>query len=258
MKETSIIKSASKKQKITDEYETCQREETFHIEKKVAREIQEDANGTKTVREVETSTSNNKSRSSTQILRHKEIAKATIEYLNLKDPMLIMNRSPFARKRFQDLDIEKCGFLTKFPTFDLATATSEMYTEALQTYMAAVFVDYTWDEIMNCNGTFRLIDFENILINKLIWNAAFSADAKEDEELTKIVNDKTGSIKLSNFDISNRTANIKLTVGLFELALVLKNVDPFLLLLIPDKMSQARVRTHTRCLANDVLDEPDD
>lgn len=252
------IKSASKKKKTTDEYETSQREETFHIEKKVAREIQEDANGTKTVREVETSTSNNKSRSTTQILRHKELAKATIEYLNLKDPMLIMNRSQYARKRFQDLDVEKCGFLTKFPKFHLSTATPEMYTEALQTYMAAVFVDYTWEEIMNCDGTFRLIDFENIMVNKLVWNAAFSADTKEDPELFKIVNDSSGSIKLLNFDITNRTASIKLTVGSFELALTLKHVDPFLLLLIPDKMSQARVRTHTRCLANDVLDEPDE
>ncbi len=253
----------SKKQKIIDEFETSQRNEFFHIEKKVAREILETANGVRTVHEVETSTSNNNSFTQSQISRHKEVARQTLEHLNIKEPSQLVNHSHIARQRIRDIEDERSAFYKRYPGFTIVPNNpqkedKEQFTEALQTYFAAAFVDFTWAEIMEADGAFRRIDFERILVNKLIWNALSGPLVSESPSVERIVNDKSASISLVTFDMYEHTANVLLSIPCadnFKLTIKLKDVDPFLLMLIPDAESQIRVRNFTRSLANDVINE---
>ncbi len=251
--------ATKKKLQIVDEVETSQKEEFFHIEKKVAREIHEDVNGLKTVHEVETSTANNQSKTNSQIQRHKQIAKETIEHLNIKDPSQLMSHSYVARKRFRDIYFEKCNFQRKYKNFTLnllknhdieinKKIQNNMFEDAKDDFMCAPFVDFTWEEIMNADGGFRLSDYEKILLNKLIWNAAFLKD--DDIKLKNVIEDKTAIIKLEDFDMVQHIATVNLIVPSCDVNLSLKltNIDPFLLMLIPDKQSQALVRTITQSL----------
>ncbi len=255
------ITKLSKKHKYTDECETSQRDEIFHIEKRIAREILEGCNGERRVRELETSTSNNKSFSQTQITRYREVAQQTLEHLNIVEPAKIANHSHVARRRICDIESERSDFYRRYPHFTIIhnepqKQELEQLAEALEIYMAAPLVDFTWQEILNAEGTFRVIDFERILINKLVWNAVYSPICKDDPSTARIVNDQTGRITLETFDVEEHTATVLLTVACaddFKLHIKLKDVDPFLLMLIPDAKSQIRIRNFTRSLATDII-----
>ncbi len=313
MKRQNILIIASKKRKVSDECETTEKNELIHTEKQIEREILE-VDGQKTIKEVETSSTNNQSLTRSIILRHKETAKTTIEHLKLTEPNLIIAHSPMARRRYCDIDYEKQSFHRKYPKKFILPSHLEnkpledliaelknkheytqliqeyedpenkskekqlikdkcikilekrelerqiISTEALKTYLAAPFVDFTWFEIMNSTIVFQQIDLERILLNKLVWNAVFTKDINENETLSMVINDKSGKITLDSFDVDRKTASIRLIVEShnIDILLNLRNVDPFLLLLIPDKISQSRIRTYTTSFAQDVLSSRED
>ncbi len=248
-KQNAII--ASKKRKVTEETEITQKDEIVHVQTQIERQISE-VDGKKTVHEVEVSTTDNQSTTRSIILRHKETAKITVERLKITEPTQLLQHSHIARTRYRDIETERSSFYNKYPDFNLND--SDVCIEALRTYLAAPFVDYTWYEIMDSSANFRASDIERILLNKLVWNAVFSKEAKEDDTLRKIIDDKTGELSLKSFD-TNGSAFITLRVPTHDIDLIveLKYTDPFLLLLIPDKISQARVRNYATSMANDVL-----
>ncbi len=239
---------ASKKRKVKEETELREKAEFEHIEKLIEREICE-IDGKKTIREVETSKTDHQALTRSLILRHKETAKATLEHLKKTDPSELMTHSHNARSRYRDIEIERNSFYNKYPKFSLENV--DEVTEALQTYLAAPMVDFTWYDIMESPAKFRLIDFEHILLNKLIWNAVFC----KEEHLKPLIDDKTAQLSLTSFDANEGNAVVQLQIKTHDINLLLKlhYADPFLLLLIPDKMSQTRIRTYTSSMATDVL-----
>lgn len=240
----------TKKRKATEEIEYREREESSHTQRQIEREISE-IDGKKTVREVETSTTDNQATTKCTILRYKENATKAMENIKITDPSQLIFRSQNARVCFKDVDSERNSFYEHYPRDASILNDANILNDALKTYYAAPFVDFTWKQIMDSDAL-RLTetDLGRILINKLVWNAAFY----NVEELKHITHDQTAKLSLTSFnDSGEAVVRFEMESNDIDHQVVLKYTDPCLLLLIPDKKSQTKVRTFTACEATKTL-----
>lgn len=216
---------------------------------KISRDIVENKDGSRLVKEVETSFLDVSSR----VHEVKEIRKETVshvmEVLRVGQPAKLLQESEIGCKRYEEIESTKNLFFQQFPNFTLRGVETNMqqFKEAIDFYAAMPFVDFSWMEILSTKVELLNEDVAKILLNKLIWNAS-----KEE-----ICQEEGVEIKLHTFNMEDLTAVVHLSVPLFQInhyEVFLDHVDPFLLMLLPEKSCRDRVRMATEVLAKNAFD----
>ncbi len=222
-----------------------------HVATKINREILEDVNGNKSTKEVETSISQKYARKQKETLYEKEKIKNVINHLNSDDPAKLLQFSKYGRNMLQSIIENKNDFYNKYPNYKICENLA-IDEEALNEYDCAPFVDFTFNDILNIKTIFTTKIFEHLIIGKLIWSTISSIHTNELES----------SIMLKTINVNNHSACVtfkhKGEKKILEANIILHNIDPFLLMLIPDKQSHAQVKQTTLCIANETLDALND
>ena len=223
------------------------------IQRSINREIQETPNGSRTVKETETSTTNTQS---FKILYETKV-KTAMEILSCEDPGRIITHSHIARELLNAIENNRTEFYTLYPTFVLKGTQTDpvMWQAALSTFASCPLVDFSWKEIVATGFALVEEDVVSILLNKLVWKAAMSHRKQEEDSLVAAVNDKEVHVSLTNFDCEKACAKVRLKIPSekVDVSLEIQHVDPFLLMLLPDPVGKARVRSMTECLAHQAL-----
>lgn len=211
----------------------------------------EDSQG-KVIRETERSTTHSRTRSSEATMKSRETITTQIKLLHSASMSEKVSLSFIARQKFIDLEENRSEFYKWYPDFVLKGNETDMnkFDSALMTFAGAPFVDFSWQDIFLAKEEWIKEDLVNILLNKLIWKAVHT-------DTPTNTNDENVIINLLNVDQIAGEAKVQLYVtlphGNVNLELLLDQVDPFLLMLLPNKKDRQRVQTITECMGQEAL-----
>ncbi len=229
--------------------QSCDDQDTY-ISKRIDREIEEGQDGSKKVKEVETSTTNTRSRKYERSVEMKEIIKHKLEILNnSKNSASLIQNSVIGRPRFVEIESNRARFAAIHPRWTLQKnakqniAFASSFSDALSVFSGAPFVDFDWVDIVDTKMPLSEANVVCITLNKLIWTAAMSSDND-----TKW--DASAKLLLISFDIETATAEVQFILEERDvnIRLMFDQVDPFLLMTLPNEKDRQRVRMVTNCL----------
>ncbi len=244
----TLQKAFSKSTKETVSFD----EQDTSTTKQINREIEEAIDGSKRVKEVETSFTNSKSRKREHMLEIKQDVNFKMNILSSNNPSLLIQQSAIGGPRFTDIESNRSAFIIKYPSWNINNNKdilfNKMFEEALEVFGAAPFVDASWIEIIDTGRTLTEEDVVSITLNKLVWNAALTDSFDKSW-------DPSAELSLVSFDIDQYTADMRFVVAErnIDFIMTFDHVDSFLLMTLPKSTDRKRVQVYTQVLAKQAL-----
>ncbi len=226
------------------------------------RKITEHPDGSREIEEKEEATSQQLTQTEKASIMRKNIESVMNTFLHGK-PAELLAASQMGRKLYQSIEHNRAEFCRKFPFFMLngLKTNREHLKQAITTYACAPLVDFSWKEIIETGFVLTEEMIDNLIVNKLLWKAACETDEKKLEKDLPAVNDSDVQLVLISADIDRGSAVVRLIIPehkkreRVDITVQLLQVDAFILKLLPDANSRARITSITNCMAQNALAE---